>query len=80
MCVSQSCVNGPPTLDVKTSHLPLGDQLCHEFILSEKLHRMRLGVPPDDGMMYSVLSGLSSINESLWQNTIHLPSGEKRGK
>ena len=38
------------------------------------------GWPPSAGMMYSWLSGWSSMKFSAWQNTIHLPSGENFGK
>jgi hypothetical protein len=61
------------------SHLLFDDQLCQEFI-REVLQRMRRGSPPSAGMMWSVLSGCRSMKLFALQNTIHLPSGENRGK
>ena len=49
------------TFEVKAIHLPLGDQLCQEFIEPSKLHASLRGSPPSAGRMWSRLSGRSNM-------------------
>ena len=79
MCVRKSWVYGPLSFEEKTSHLPLGDQLCHEFMRAV-LHCKRRASPPAAGMMKSWLSGWRSMKLLALQNTIHWPSGEYLAK
>ena len=79
MCVRNSPVYGPLTLDANASQRLLGDQVCQEFI-RRVLPRSRRGSPPSAGIMYNSLSGCSSIKLLALQNTIHLPSGEYLAK
>jgi hypothetical protein len=44
----------------KTSQRPLDDQLCQEFMRGVFARRRRAS-PPAAGMMYSSLSGISSM-------------------
>ena len=66
-------------LDAKPSHRPLGDQLCQEF-MALLLQFILRAAPPFAGMMYSALSGCSSMKFLALQNTSHFPSGEYLGK
>ena len=66
-------------LEEKTSHRPLGEKLCHEFI-SRVFERISRAVPPAAGTIHSLPSGRNSCPLRHLTNTIHLPSGETFGK
>lgn len=50
LCVRYICVYGDRALDKNTSHRPLGEKLCHEFI-GDMLDRRRRATPPSNGTM-----------------------------
>src|ERR1022692_351170 len=78
ICVRYICVYGDRLLDENTSHRPLGEKLCHEFI-RDVLHRMRRAGPPAAGTMYNWPSGRISSPLRHSTNTIHRPSGDTFG-
>src|SRR5205807_10016060 len=79
MCVRYICVYGDRPLEANTSHRPLGEKLCHEFI-SGVFARNRCAAPPSAGTMYSWLSGRINRPLRAWTKTIQRPSGETLGK
>ena len=79
MWVRYIWVYGERALEEKTSHRPLGEKLCQEFI-SFVLECKSRAVPPANGTIYNWLSGRISKPFWHWTNTIQRPSGETLGK
>src|SRR5260370_14400822 len=78
MWVRNIRVYGDQLFEEKTSHRPLGEKLCQEFI-SDVLQRISRALPPCAGTMKSRLSGRISRPLRAWTKTTQRSSGDTFG-